>query len=442
MAIFIKVFQFFLAIALLVLSSQWRSPFLAPWRSNLFWGYLGISGLLIVAAWQGLKIRNTVAKSLNSGTLLIAIAGCIILLLGEFKFQGIKHDILTGNPEQVKRLGQHFIVGYRDFNEVKQLVEKQAIGGVFVTYHNIKEKTKADIQLEIKTLQDIRKRQGLPPLWIATDQEGGIVSRLSPPLSQLPALSEIVTKQSDAASRNKAVTEYAQIQGNELYQLGVNVNFSPVIDLNYNIINPHDRLSKIYQRAISDDKNIVAEVANTYCQTLARTGVRCTIKHFPGLGRLQNDTHLESARLETPITELDQEDWVPFKKVSQNSKVWMMLGHAILTEVDHDRPVSFSKAVVKNILRNRWQYDGILITDDFCMYAVYHSREGVEKASLAALNAGVDLILISYDSDLYYPAMNFLLKADQSEKLDRLLIAQSHARLEGERKELNFSRFK
>lgn len=440
MAILIQILQFLLAIALLIMSIQWRSPFLASWRSALFWGYWVIGIWLILAILWKLKTRNP-SDWINYGTLSMAIAGCAILFLGELNFQSLKHDILTGNPEQVKQLGQHFIVGYRNFDEVKQLVEKQAIGGIFITHHNIEDKTKADIQLEIKTLQDIRKRQGLSPLWIATDQEGGIVSRLSPPLAQLPALSTIVTKNRDRTSRKKAVTEYAKNQGEELFQLGVNVNFAPVLDLNYNIINPRDRLSKVYQRAISDDKNIVTEVANTYCQTLARTGIRCTIKHFPGLGRLQNDTHLESARLETPISELDREDWVPFKNVSQNSKVWMMLGHAILTEVDRNRPASFSNAVALDILRKQWRYDGILITDDFCMYAVYHSREGVERASLAALNAGVDLILISYDSDLYYLAMNFLLKADRNEKLDRLLAGQSNARLERERKNLKFSSF-
>ncbi|NET10264.1 MAG: glycoside hydrolase family 3 protein, partial [Symploca sp. SIO2B6] len=273
----------------------------------------------------------------------------------------------------------------------------------------------------------------LPPLWVATDQEGGIVSRLSPPLTHLPPLAEVVSQSSTPEEQHQQVQAYGKTHGQELAALGINLNFAPVVDLNKGIVSAQDRFSVIYRRAISDDKAIVAKVAQDYCTALFDEGVSCTLKHFPGLGRLEVDTHLTSAHLDTPIAELEQDDWVPFQQVMNTSKALTMLGHPILTAVDPDHPVSFSEAVVNGILRQQWQYDGVLITDDFSMGAVFNSRDGVTEATIKALNAGVDLILLSYDGDLYYPVMAALINAEQANRLSLERLAASGDRLQHHR---------
>jgi beta-N-acetylhexosaminidase len=149
---------------------------------------------------------------------------------------------------------------------VKALVERRAIAGVYVTARNVEHKTQSEIQSEIQSLQMIRRRQGLSPLWIAADQEGGIVSRLSPPLPKLPPLSTVPKSQPE-------VVKYARVHGQGLSSLGVNVNFAPVVDLNQGVINPRDKFSRIYQRAISADPGVVAKVALWYCQTLQEYGI-------------------------------------------------------------------------------------------------------------------------------------------------------------------------
>jgi len=433
MVIFLRAIQLLLSASVLWVAIHLRAPLLASLRTELGWGVVIALVLSLGLSAIARKNNQMIAKILNILGLSVLCAGLIILLVFEGRFHAAKRHVLTASIADVSLLGKHFIVGYRDFDEVKMLVDKQAVGGIFLTTRNIKGKTKEEIQQEIQTLQKIRTRQGLLPLWIATDQEGGMVSRLSPPLAQLPSLSEAIASLPDSESRKPAVREYASLQGKELAELGVNLNFAPVVDLNKNIVNPNDKYSQIYKRAISSDREIVAQVALEYCQTLEKYRVRCTLKHFPGLGRADKDTHLESVRLQTPVAELSRDDWVPFRTAMQNSKAATMLGHAILTEVDRDRPVSFSKAAIAGILRQDWQYDGLLITDDFCMYAVYRSREGLEKATIAALNAGVDLILIAYDSDLYYPAMSALLKAKHKGALDRDILQQSQARLAREK---------
>ncbi|WP_242032887.1 glycoside hydrolase family 3 N-terminal domain-containing protein [Oscillatoria sp. FACHB-1406] len=429
--ILLQVLQLLYAVVSLGIAANWRSPLCAGIRWEIFWAIAALSLIIIIAQLARFSSPNLKARILKISILVLTAAGLSILLAFTAQLQSEKRAVLSAEASQVERLGEHFIVGYRKVEEVRALVEKRAIAGIFITRRNIEGKTKAEIQQEIQTLQNIRKQQNLSPLWIATDQEGGIVSRLSPPLSKLPQLSAAIAEAKTPAQQEKAAFDYATQQGKELAELGINLNFAPVVDLNHKIINPRDRFSLIYRRAISRDRAVVSRAAKSYCEGLLQQNVYCTLKHFPGLGRVTEDTHLNSAVLETAIAELEAEDWVPFREVLKNSPALTMLGHPILAQLDPNYPVSFSSKVISGVLRDRWQHDGILITDDFSMYAVYHSRYGFKNATIYALNAGVDLILIAYDKDLYYPAMKALLEAQKQGKLSEEKLRQSGARLEG-----------
>ena len=426
-----KLLKLCLAVVLLLLAFYFRTPLLASLRVWVL-GFILVSSVGLMSSEIPILKNNLILrKSLVSFLILILTSFTFSASVAfELKFNLTKHTILNQTPNQLETLGQHFIIGYRNLNEVKKLIRKRAIGGVFITRRNINNKTKEQIKQEIQTLQKIRYSQGLSPLWIATDQEGGIVSRMSPPLTQLPQLSTLVAGEERIEKQRDEIIQYATIHGKELSEMGVNLNFAPVVDLNKGIINPKDKYSKIYLRSISADKNIVAKVALWYCQTLEKYGVECTIKHFPGLGRVDTDTHLDHAELNSSVEELSQDDWIPFRELMSKSGAFTMLGHAKLTAVDASHPVSFSKQVVTEIIRNDWQHNGILITDDFSMQAVYGTKDGIENATVKAINAGVDLILISYDTDLYYEAMAAVLNAQKLDKLDPSMLSKSHKRLE------------
>lgn len=295
--------------------------------------------------------------------------------------------------------------------------------------HNVQGKNADAIRSEIASLQDIRKRQGLPPLLVSTDQEGGVVSRMSPPLPRRGSLGDVVRQHKDEAERRRAIQTFATEQGQALAGLGFNLNFSPVVDINHNIVNEDDRYTRIFQRAISDDPHVVTAVAADYCTALLQTGIHCTLKHFPGLGRVVEDTHLNDADLTTPVETLAAHDWMPFRALMHDAGAVTMLGHARLTAIDKTTPASFSKAVVSDLLRGEWNHDGVLITDDFNMSPAYASDGGIGGAVVLALNAGVDLILISYDGDQFYPAMHALLRADAAGLLQREQLARSDRRL-------------
>ncbi len=431
MTVLLVLARLTLAVALLPLVLDWRSPLLSSIRP---WAFAGLVALLIgiiaveIFTWARARCRPKLVSIISGVTLIIATLNLVYLCALEARFQWTRWSVLTAEPERLERLGRHLIVGYKHVDDVEMLVRRKAIAGVFVAARNVQGKTVADVKQSIDTLQAIRPEQGLAPLWIATDQEGGGVSRLSPPLSRLPAIAEIVARHADMMDRRRSVTQFAITQGQELSRIGVNLNFAPVVDLNHRIVNPGDRFTRIHKRAISADPEVVLDVAEHYCSALQQSGVRCTLKHFPGLGRVFADTHLESADLDTPPSELADTDWIPFRALMRHGNAFTMLGHARLTAVDRARPVSFSQPVIA-MLRSDWRHDGVLITDDFSMGAVYGSPEGIAGGSVAALNAGVDLILLSYDPDQYFTAMHALLEADRTGRLRRDALDRSAQRL-------------
>ena len=382
MKLFLAALLFFIRLALVPFAWDWPSPFLAEVRP---WALLGLIilplGVILAEVWLLITSpRDKRALSILSQLGLMAAVLVFSLTLAlEARFHWDRHQVLHANPARLERLGRHFVVGYRNLAEVRQLVTLQAIAGVFISGSNVRGKTVAEIAGQIKSLQQIRREQNLPPLWIATDQEGGPVSRLSPPLTRLPALSELVFRYPDNVRLKQAVRELATEQGRELAEVGVNLNFAPVVDINHHVMNPDDKYTRIYERAISTDPSVVAEVAAWYCAALEDAGVHCTLKHFPGLGRVSGDTHLRPASLSISLNELTKTDWVPFRALMRDSKAFIMLAHVRLTAIDGKRPASMSPGVISGLLRGDWKYDPSSTPQRryFCYFNMIQERQSV-----------------------------------------------------------------
>jgi beta-N-acetylhexosaminidase len=329
-----------------------------------------------------------------------------------------RKQVLTSGAQPLARIGRHVIIGYETISSVRALVEKRAIAGIFMTDHNVRRKSVAQVKAEIDGLQAIRTAQGLPPLIVAADQEGGAVSRLSPPLTPQPSIASILANTASEFDRQKAVEDYARIQAAELKRIGVNMNFAPVVDLNIDPKRRSDGETRLRLRAIASDPELVARVAGWYCDTLAESGVMCTMKHFPGLGHVGRDTHRVTGEITLPESQLKAADWVPFVRLMNRPNVATMLAHVRLTAIDKDTPASFSRRVIGGMMREDWAHQGILITDDLSMGAVTRSKDGVGGAAVKALNAGADLILISFSDKHLNAVMTSLLKAEADGKLD------------------------
>ena len=341
-----------------------------------------------------------------------------------------RDQILNADAGRLERVGRHLIVGYRDFSDIKALVEKRLIAGIFITAHNVRRRSAADMKADIDRLQEIRKTQGLPPLIIAADQEGGAVSRLSPPLKRQTTLARLLADLPHDDDRRKAVEAYADVQARELKRIGVTLNFAPVVDLKLNPSNRNDGETRLRARAIAADPYLVAKVAGWYCDTVAASGIMCTLKHFPGLGRVARDTHVSTGDITASGGQLELNDWVPFRRVMSKSNVAVMLGHVRVEELDKTTPASFSRPVVRDLIRNQWGYDGLLVTDDFCMGAVTKSKGGVGAAAVKSLDAGVDLILISDTERHFRSVVSALIAADAESSLDASATGASRNRMD------------
>ncbi len=327
-------------------------------------------------------------------------------------------QILAADSDALARLGRHIVIGSHSTEAVRKLVERRAIAGFFLTQHNVRRRKPEVIKAEIDALQALRRSQGEPPLIVAADQEGGFVSRMSPPLRRQPTLASEIAKANDEADLKARVEAYAGVKAEELSRLGVTLNFAPVVDLKLDPRRRTDGETRLRLRALSEDPQIVAKVAGWYCDVLAARGIMCTLKHFPGLGTVTVDTHRVAGEAKASKAELAARDWLPFQALVQKPHVVTMLAHARLPEIDQDNPASYSQAIIQGVVRGQLGAQGLLITDDLSMGAVTRSADGVGGAAVKALTAGADLILVSFSEKHLNAVMTSLIEADASGVFD------------------------
>lgn len=397
-----KVVVWGLLLALVHLALNLKHPLMYTYRS-LETPVLLICGVLgLLLTWRSIKQGLPRWQKLEKYLQLLGFTTLLTLTLGqESWFRWQQHKVLAATPI-MQDLGRHFIVGFRSFEEVRPLAEKGIIGGIYLKRANVKDMTPEEVRREIDQLQQIRRNAGHPPLFVAADQEGGQVSHLSPLLAPLPPLSSLL-ESGPSETLSERAQHYGSQQGEALASIGINLNLSPVVDLKPKTKGSwKDKRTLIGQRAISDNPDTVTQIAGAYSIGLAQSGIQPTLKHFPGLGRVQGDTHLVKASLELSPEQLTA-DWQPFKEISRDTNAAIMLAHVHLPGIDPRYPVSQSRTIVQELLRKQWGYTGLLITDDLNMGAAY--QDGIGNAASAALDAGVDLILVTYDPDQYYRAL-------------------------------------
>lgn len=410
-----------LALVLLFVGFNKNDPYLISLRGT---GTIAVFALGIIVAimliWRG--CWRGISR-------ILVLLWCLVplsVLAAHLRFEWRKHDVLRTEASVADMIGRHFMVGYSSFEEVAVLAEKGLIAGVYVSRRNLRGRSAEALRSEIAALQARRRAANLPPLIVAADQEGGIVSHLAPALTELPSLATLADLPADL--RDRMAAEYGRIHGRELAALGVNLNFAPVLDLR-----PEKKLTRfdfntlIGRRAISGDPAKVTDVALPYIQGLEAFGVGATVKHFPGLGRVRGDTHHFSADLAADVDELEATDWRPFRQALASSQAALMVGHVRLTAVDPDRAASHSRKVIDGIIRRKWNYQGVVVTDDLVMGAIY--QNDVCNAVLEALNAGVDLLLVAFDGTQFYRIFACAAAAAGKGRLDPAMLEQSAARL-------------
>lgn len=270
----------------------------------------------------------------------------------------------------------------------RQRLRHPLVGGVILFARNfVGRQQLVELCHEIHTLRD-------EPLLIAVDHEGGRVQRFRSdgftPLPPMSAFGEIWMDDSLAAMR--LATETGYVLGAELRACGVDLSFTPVLDLDYGV-------SKVIgTRAFHREPQVVAMLARALIQGLMLSGMAACGKHFPGHGYVQADSHHEIPVDERGFKEIMSEDAAPYGWLGDMVLPSVMPAHVIYSQVDPN-PAGFSPYWIQTVLRENLAYDGVVFSDDLTMEGATVAGDILARAQ-AALGAGCDMVLVCNRPDL------------------------------------------
>ena len=229
---------------------------------------------------------------------------------------------------------------------------------------------------------EMRDAVGRADAPVLIDQEGGRVARLQPPhWRRYPAPALIGALPDPVAA--EAARLGARLIADDLAALGITVDAVPVLDLPVSGADP-----VIGDRAYGSEPERVARLGRAVCDGMLAGGVLPIIKHIPGHGRAQVDSHRDLPRVDSTREVLIASDFAPFRELS--AMPWAMTAHIVYTAIDADAPATFSEAVIDGVIRGHIGFDGVLISDDISMGALNGS---LGERTRRALDAGCDLAL-------------------------------------------------
>lgn len=283
-----------------------------------------------------------------------------------------------------EKVGQMLIIkifGKEISDQTKKMIREYKVGGVILYRKNYD--TYEEMLRIINEIKNVNKQNGNIPLFISIDQEGGRVNRMPSEFKNIKSAGNLVS-----TGNIESVKEAARTTAEMLRECGFNMNYSPVLDIQ-RFENGH----AIGDRCYGKNAEEVSKNGIQVMKELSKGGVIPVIKHFPGHGSTNKDSHFFLPVITKSMSELENEDMVPFKKaIGQNAEV-IMVGHLMIKEVDNRNPASLSRTMINDYLRNKYQYKGIIMTDDLKMRAI-RLKYGYVRASIKACKAGDDVIMI------------------------------------------------
>lgn len=296
--------------------------------------------------------------------------------------------------------------------EEREIITHPLVGGVILFTRNYRDKAQL-----MQLCNDIRTTKGSPIL-IMVDQEGGRVQRFLSDFSPLPAFAhygELYDQDPKAACllAHKTASQMAR----ELLATGIDFSISPVIDLNKGMN------TVIGDRAFHRDPATVAKLGQSFIEGMHAVGMASVAKHFPGHGSVSADSHLELPIDHRELSAIENDDLLPFQKLSASMK-GMMMSHLLFPAVDKDI-VGFSKYWIQTILRKNLHFRGVVLSDDLHMQGANISTFGPDRF-FAAKEAGCDLTLYCNDRKAVIDIIDQVSseKYQLPETLWRLLVAQ------------------
>ncbi len=287
-----------------------------------------------------------------------------------------------------------------------KVIAKYHLGGVILFPQNVK-----SVSQVVGLTNGLQRASGKVPLLISTDQENGLVSRMSALMTDFPGAGEIGATGDTGLSR-----EVARATGEELRALGVNLDFAPVADVNVNPRNP-----VIGRRAFGDDPKRVAKMVAAAVKGFGDAKIAATAKHFPGHGDTNVDSHTGLPVIKHTKAEWERIDAPPFRAAIDAGVDAVMSAHIVFPKLDPSGdPATLSKPILTGLLRDKLGFKGVISTDALNMGGVRKKYDDGEIAVRAVL-AGADILLMPNNLPRAYRAVLAAVKSGRisAERLDQ-----------------------
>lgn len=315
-----------------------------------------------------------------------------------------------------EKIGQLLVVGFPSKqvdSHIKTMIEKYKVGGVILYERNMESPNQV-AQLT-RNLQELAvSNEQKIPLMISIDQEGGQIVRMKHKLAPKPSQQELGNK------GEKAVYTTNLRTGNELKKMGITVNYAPVLDL-----------SATDSRSFGEDPKKAEKFGSEAIKGLNDAGITATLKHFPGHGRSEIDPHYETSSVDADQLDLENKDIYPFKKIIDeinHQQFFVMVTHIKYPAYDKENPASISPVIIKELLREKLGYKGLVVTDDLEMGAV-NKYFTYKDLGYSAVAAGNDVLLVCHTFESQKQVIEGIREAVETNKLTEERIDESVRRI-------------
>lgn len=315
-----------------------------------------------------------------------------------------------------RHVGQLLVAGFDGHTlpaDLKTLAREFDLGGVIFFARNVVEPAQvAELAREARAL-----RRELP-LWVSVDQEGGRVARLKRPFTEWPPMLAL-----GRSGDEQLAGRFAQALAAELTAVGINLDYTPVLDVNTNPKN-----TVIGDRAFGERAEEVARFGRIVIRTLQAAGIAACGKHFPGHGDTVADSHHELPIVEHDPDRIRRVELEPFKAAIDEQVAAIMTAHVLVPAFDEERPATLAPALVDGLLKRELGYGGLVLSDDLEMKAV-SARYGIADSAVGAIAAGCDAMLIcTGGQEPQVAALEAIIHAVEQERLPFTRIEDAMAR--------------
>jgi len=320
-------------------------------------------------------------------------------------------------------VGQQFLLTFEGREAPPEqflgVLRRQHVGGVVLFRHKNMGNL-AELRGLTHALQHAATESGQPPLLIAADQEGGqlIAVDQTTPFPGNMALG--------AAGSDRLAYKVGRALGKELSAVGINVDFAPVCDVNSNPLNP-----VIGTRSFGEDPKLVARMSTALIRGLQSSGVAATAKHFPGHGDTSSDSHRGAPVVRHSAKRVRSIELLPFRAAVKTRVRLVMTAHIVMPALNggsNELPATLSPRILRDLLRHKMRFNGVIVSDALDMHAMEQGPGYVAEA-MAAVAAGIDLLLFNHDLSRVEPAWSNLAQAARRGLLSAVEVHASARRI-------------